>query len=232
MPDKQTTQDWRARVRDHLQSCGLPQVDREEVVSELATHLEESYEAARSQGLTEEAAADAALQEVNDWRALAAKIRDAKSEEDPMNTRTKSLWLPAMTNLLAAMSALMVMQKMGAQPRLVWVNAAGGQFAMALYLPWLMTLPLFGAAGAYMARRTQGDTLARLASGLSPGWTLIGLIAVIAPWGLLIDGLSMYRLEMIAGGLFSWGVLPTLALLIGTAPFLRESPALRTRSTT
>ena len=31
-----------------------------------------------------------------------------------MNTRTKSLWLPAMANLLAAMSALMVIQKMGA----------------------------------------------------------------------------------------------------------------------
>ena len=81
-----------------------------------------------------------------------------------------------------------------------------------------------------MARRTQGDTLARLAAGLSPGLVLIGLIAVIAPWGLLIDGLSIYRLEMIAGGLFSWGVLPALA--IGAASFFYESPAPETRRIT
>jgi hypothetical protein len=220
-------------VREKLEGCGLSRAHSDEVIRELAAHLEETYEGARSQGQTAEAAVELALQEVNDWHVLAAKIRDAKSGEDPMNTRTKSLWLPAMANLLAAMSALMVMQKMGAQPRLVWVNAAGGQFAMAFYLPWLMTLPLFGAAGAYIARRTQGDTLARLAAGLSPGLTLIGLIAVIAPWGLLIDGLSIYRLEMIAGGLFSWGVLPAFALLIGAAPFLHEPSAHETqRSTT
>jgi hypothetical protein len=52
MPDKQTMQDWRDQVRERLESCGLPQVDRKEVVSELATHLEESYEAALSQGRT------------------------------------------------------------------------------------------------------------------------------------------------------------------------------------
>lgn len=148
--------DWKKLVREHIASSALPAASREEVVSELAAHLEEAYEAALLQGLTEKSAVEFTLQEVNDWHALAARIQRARSEENPMNNRIRSLWLPAMANLLAAMSALMVMQKMGEQPRLVWVNTAGGQFAMAFYLPWLMTLPLFGAAGAYIARRNAG----------------------------------------------------------------------------
>ncbi len=143
-----------------------------------------------------------------------------------MNNRIKSLWLPAMVNLLAAMLVLMFMQKMGTQPRLVWVDAAGGKFAMTFYFPWLVTLPFFGAAGAYLARRAQGKTLARLAAGLSPGLTLIALIVLIAPLSLLVDGLSVYRLVMITAGIFTWGVLPSLALLLGALPFLRQPNAL------
>jgi hypothetical protein len=218
--------DWKKLVREHIASSALAAASREEVVSELAAHLEETYEAALLQGMTDAAAVELALQEVSDWRVLAANIHRAKSEEDPMNDRIKSLWLPAMVNLLAAMLVLMLMQKMGTQPRLVWVDAAGGKFAMTFYFPWLVTLPFFGAAGAYLARRAQGKTLARLAAGLSPGLTLIGLITLIAPWGLFIDGLSVYRLVMIAAGIFTWGVLPSIALLLGALPFLRQPNAL------
>ena len=220
--------DWQNRVRERLEPCGLPPAIHEEVVSELADHLEETYDDARSAGLTEAAAVELALQEVTDWRVLAANIRRARSQEDPMNTRTKSLWLPAMVNLLGAMGLLMLMQKMGLQPRLLWVTAAEGQFALAFYLPWLITLPLFGAAGAYMARRAQGGSSACLAASLSPGLTLIALIALLAPWGLSIDGLSVYRLVSIAAGLLTWGVLPAIALLLGALPFLGESAVLKT----
>ncbi len=215
--------DWRKLVQEHLEPHQAP-AHREEVVAELAAHLEETYEALRLQGLTEAAAVVLTLQEVEDWHVLAQKIHRAKSQEGPMNTRTKTLWLPATANLLAAMLLLMLMQKMGTQPRLVWVHAAGGQFAMAFYLPWLMTLPLFGGAGAYLARRARGNTLACLAAGLAPGLTLIGLFALIAPWGLMVDGLSLYRLVIIAAGLLTWGVLPGLALLIGALPFLHHPP--------
>jgi len=44
--------DWQKRVRERLESCGLPPAIYEEVVSELAAHLEEAYEDARSRGLT------------------------------------------------------------------------------------------------------------------------------------------------------------------------------------
>jgi hypothetical protein len=38
----------------------------------------------------------------------------------------------------------------------------------------------------------------------------------------LVDGLSMYRLVLIATGLLTWGVLPGIALLVGALPFLRK----------
>ena len=220
--------DWRNKVGERLEPCGLPPENHDEVVSEFAAHLAETYDDARSRGLTEAAAVECTLQEVSDWRVLAAHIRRATSREDPMTTRTKSLWLPAMVNLLGAMGLLMLLQKGGLQPRLLWVSAAGGQFAMAFYFPWLITLPLFGAAGAYMARRARASSIACLAAGLSPGLTLTALIGLLAPFGLLIDGWSIYRLVIIAAGLLTWGVLPAIALLLGALPFLGQPALLKT----
>ena len=145
-----------------------------------------------------------------------------------MTKRTRTLWLPAMANLLAAMSLLMIIQRLDVQPRLFWVNAIEGKFALVFYFPWLVTLPFFGAVGAFLSRRAQGDTFTRLTAGLSPALALILLICLIAPWGALIDGLSIYRLVLFAGGLLTWGVLPAGALLVGALPFLRGSRPSRT----
>ena len=40
--------DWKKLVREHIASSALPAASREEVVRELAAHLEEAYEAALS----------------------------------------------------------------------------------------------------------------------------------------------------------------------------------------
>lgn len=211
--------DWNKLVGNRLQP-----VERIEnanaIVSELAAHLEETYEAARARGLMHEAAVAFTLQEVRSWRVLAHDIARARSKENFMTNRVRTLWLPAMANLLAAMLLLMTMQRLGVQPHLIWVNAIDGKFALVFYFPWLIALPFFGAAGAYLSRCSQGGIFARLTAALSPALALIALICLIAPWGLLIDGLSIYRSVLIAGGLLTWGVLPACALLIGALPFL------------
>jgi hypothetical protein len=89
-------------VRAHLEAS-VPLSVGGRVISEPAEHLEEAYEDARARGFPEASAMKLARQEVKDWRVLAADIRDALSEEDHMNNRTKSHWLPAMVHLLAAM---------------------------------------------------------------------------------------------------------------------------------
>src|SRR5271169_1025937 len=141
--------DWKDLVRVRLSSLNPPRNLNDEVIAELAGHLEETCEEARLRNLDEPEATDLALQEVADWHVLAAQIRRAKSEEDSVNDRTKGLWLPAMVNLIVAPGLLMIIQKLAVQPRVLWI----GDMAMVLYLPWLVTLPVFGALGAFLARR-------------------------------------------------------------------------------
>jgi hypothetical protein len=218
MPDKQTMQDWTERIRKHLDAESLPPGNREEVILELAAHLEELYEAARSQGLTEATAVELALQEVNDWHVLAAKIRRAKSKEDPVNDRTKNLWLPGMITLLGASLLLMALQRTGFRPRLVWM----GDVAMLFYWPWLAGLPVFGALGAYLSQRARGPIRTRLAAGLSPALVLLIAFGLSLPFGLAIDGLSLLRLGYFGLAVVNWVAIPGLALLLGALPFLKE----------
>ena len=147
-----------------------------------------------------------------------------------MNTRTRSLWLPAMANLIVAPGLLMVLQKLSAQPRVLWI----GDMAMVLYLPWLITLPIFGAFGAFLARRAQARFMNRLIVGLSPALAVLGAFALVLPASLVVDRhrLSDFPFAYFGLTIFNWVLLPALALLIGTLPFLRESPALGARSTT
>jgi hypothetical protein len=222
--------DWKELVRERLVSSQCLHDRNDEVVAELAVHLEESYEAAHTQGLTETAAVELTLQQVSDWRVLAKKISQAKSEEDLMNKRTRSLWLPAMANVIVAPGLLMILQKLAVQPRVLWI----GDMAMVLYLPWLIALPIFGAFGAFLARRAQARFMNRIIVGLSPALAVLGAFALVLPVGLVVDHqrLSTFPFAYFGLTIFNWVLLPALALLIGTLPFLRESPAIGARSTT
>ena len=214
--------DWKRMVRERISS---PRALNEDVIAELASHLEETFDAARSQGLTEQAAIELALQDVADWRVLASKLRRAKSKEGPMNihpmnSRTKTLWLPGMISLLGASLLLMTLQRTSFQPRLVWF----GHMAMLFYWPWLAGLPVFGAVGAYLSRLAQGSTRARLAAGLAPALVLLAAFAVSLPVGLAVDGFSLFRLAYFCLAVTNWVILPGAALFAGAVPFLRESP--------
>jgi hypothetical protein len=87
--------DWAELVREHL---ALPCT--EGVVSELASHLEEIYTDACARGMSDTEALRIALEQVDDWQALAAEIARTRPEEDSMtdgtmNHRTKAVLLPA-----------------------------------------------------------------------------------------------------------------------------------------
>ncbi len=219
--------DWKELVRQRMLALNLPHDAKEEVISELAAHLEEIFEAARIKGLNEAEAFQRALQEVTDWHVLAADIRDLKFEEEFVNDRTKNLWLPGMVTLLGASLLLMLLQFVGFRPHLVWM----GNTAMLFYWPWLALLPVFGALGARLSQRARGTIWARLSAVLSPALVMLAAMAASLPFGLAIDGVSFFRLVLFGIGVTNWVVLPALALLLGALPFLRESPGLTTRST-
>jgi hypothetical protein len=220
--------DWKKIVSENMSALNLPSGAREEVIAELALHMEETYESVRARGLSNSAAMEQTLQEVGNWRALAENIRRAKSEEDPMNHRTKSLWLPTLLTLLAASVSLMATQFLGVQPRLVWIHGMG----VTLYWPWLAGLPLCGALGAYLSQRARGPLRARLTAGLSPALIMLIVMLLILPLGLAIDGLHFFIVVGFGLAIANWVALPAVALLLGAGPFLRESPTPATRSTT
>jgi hypothetical protein len=214
--------DWKKLIRERLAPCRLPSADREEVFSELAAHLEETYQDARSRGLNHAAAVELTLQEVKNWRVLATNICRAKSQEDLMNYRTKSLWLPAFANVIIAAALLTALEILGVKPRILWVS----HIAMALPFPWLFALPVSGAAAALLAKRAQAPVAVRLIAGLAPSLIALAVFCVM-PLVFVLDRWEFsgfpLPLDYFILSAVVWIVLPAFPLLVGTLPFLRES---------
>ena len=135
-----------------------------------------------------------------------------------MNYRTKTLWLPALLTFLGASVSLMLCQFFGMRPRIVWF----GGLAIWFYIPWLVTLPFFGAIGAWLSRRGQGPCTARFAAGLSPALILLIVMLLILPWGLALDGLHFLQLASFGLGVITWVMIPAAALSLGVLPFLKK----------
>lgn len=208
--------DWNRFVRRRMQR--LTSAAREDVVAELAHHLEQTFEQACATGLTKRAAIRVTLQEVQGWNVLVAEIGSAK-QEGPMNYRTKSLWIPALATFIGASLSLTLCQLFKLEPHIVWV----GKVAFWFYWPWLATLPLFGALGAHLSQRAHGQTRSRLMAGLSPALIMLIVMLLVLPWGLALDGLHFLQLVSFGLGLLNWVVLPAIALSVGILPFLGES---------
>lgn len=212
---------WRQEVRERLKSCDLPPGNREEIVSELADHLEEAYEAARTQGLNETDAVRRALQDVGNWNVLGGDIgRATRAKEQPMNHRTRSLWLPGLASFAAASLFLLVLTRIAMEPRfLVRLNSGLGR---SLYMGWLFAQVLFGALGAFLSRRAGGTRTARIVAGTFPAIVMFGLWAFVIPVSAVLEHNAFVVRHPLyySLGIFVWVVAPAATLLVGAAPFL------------
>ena len=90
--------------------------ERLEVITELAGHLEETYEALRRSGLPEREALHRALSQVTNWSDLWREICRARAKENIMNPRTSRLWLPSFVTLAASIITLVAVGFLGLQP--------------------------------------------------------------------------------------------------------------------
>jgi hypothetical protein len=155
--------DWKKLVRERLSTLNLPPSAKNEVIAELAAHLEEIHERVRQTCVTDAVAVELTLQEIDNWRVLARNIRRAKSEGESMNYRTKSLLWPlaAVTWLGASLSVMVLQRTDRLYPNLI-----------LFYLPWLATLPLVCAAAAYLAQRANPmtDRIKRLWLSVTVTW--------------------------------------------------------------
>jgi hypothetical protein len=212
--------DWSALVRERLLPLDLPAKESQEVVAELAAHLEDMYEEQIGKGLSESEAGEKVMTEVARGRLLAKNIQRAKLKEGMMNTRTKQLWLPSLVSLTTAMVSLMFLTLLGVQPRLFYAHFSLAHHAVTtLYLPWLAALPLCGAAGAYLSRRAGGERFMCLASSLFPAAALLGCFCFV-----LLDSIFGTGRAITPAGfllfVWNWVFLPGSALLLGALPFL------------
>jgi hypothetical protein len=214
--------DWKKLVRERLGSTQLPRHVHDEIMYELAAHLEETYVAALTRGMNETEARKIALQEVDDWPVLAANICHAKSEEDPMNHRTKTLWLPGFASLAAASLFLLALTQLSLEPQfLVRLNSGLGR---SLYIGWLCAQIVFGALGAYLSRRAGGTRTTRIVAATFPAIVLFGLWAFWIPLSAIGEHNTFVLRHPLyyALGIFIWVLPPAITLFLGAAPFLKE----------
>jgi len=275
--------DWKKLVRERLSVLNLPPSAKNEVIAELAAHLEEIHEKVRQACVTDAAAVELTLQEIDNWSVLARNIRRAKSEGESMNYRTKSLLWPfaAVTWLGASLSVMVLQRTDRLYPNLIlfylpWLATLPLACAAAAYLaqradptndrikrlwlsvtvtwlgamlslmvvdradhpslvlrrpipvtfslPWLATLILVGAAGAYLAQRADAPRKTRLVVATSPALLLGIVMLLLLPWRVTVDGYP-WAFTFFALDVENCVVVPGLALLLGASPFLRQRSA-------
>ena len=176
--------DWQKLVRRRLSGLTLDAAEKDEVQAELATHLEESYEVFRAEGLPEYEAVQRTLAQVADWKDLQRKIDSARIAKDTMTNRVTQLWLPGLLTFALSMGLLELVQKFG--PRPIILNLDKGTPVLMFYTSWLLILPLAGALGAYLSKRAGGSVRMVLASSIFPVLPFAVVFLIAIPVGLVI----------------------------------------------
>lgn len=225
--------DLREAVRRRL---GLQCADArrtEEIVAELTDHLGDLVEEWLRRGATAEEATRHALNSIPDWDELRLKIQRAEQEEDIMNDRVKAVWLPGAASTALFMALFQFFQPWVSKSHVTWAlhgtAATLGPYDLHFLVvnwQWLLCLPIVGAFAAYWSRRMGGTALQRALAASSPGLGLCCFLAVLLSVLFVHDfpdSLNIPFLAVASLGMFLWGVLPALAVLLGVFPFLRGS---------
>lgn len=209
--------DWHKLVHQRLSALELDAAERDEVHAELAGHLEESYEALRSQGVSEETAIRRTLAQVINWGNLGRRICAAKKEH-PMQNRVHQLWIPGFLTLILSTIFLMTLQKLGLRPRILSWSGPG---TILFYVPWLFSLPFVGALGAYLSARARGSLGTALLASVFPVLALTTAFLLMFPIGMIIERVTGSRVDfsivataLLADGI-GWLLVPGVALLVG-----------------
>jgi hypothetical protein len=224
--------DWKALIRQRLSQADLSEVQYDDVAFELASHLEEFYEEQRGQGVPDALAFEVTLHQIDAWKILSRRIARAKRKDNEMNRLTKTLWLPGFLTLLAWTTLIAAGQILRIQMPL-----DRAKLLPAISLFWLVTQPLLGALGAYISRRAGGTPVVRVVAGLFPALLLCATVIVVFVIRALVppmrggDGAVGINQVLLWQSVLTGIIVPGLALLLGTLPFLRQpASAIQTAS--
>lgn len=149
---------------------------------------------------------------------VCAAIAYLSRRANPMNDRVKRLWLSVTVTWLGATLSLMVLDRAD-HPSLVLRRPIPVWFPS----PWLATLILVGAAGAYLAQRAGTPRKTRLLVATSPALLLGIVMLLLLPWRFAQG--YRWALTFFAIDVENGAVVPGLALLLGALPFLWHGSA-------
>jgi len=215
--------DWQRLARRRLTPLALDSAREDEIVAELAGHLEDLYADFVRQGTPEEEAVQSALSAAADWDELRREIQGAANEEIIMNYRVKTLWLPGACTIALSGIVLRLLQIPSAPaPHVFWLRQG---LPLIVYWQWFVCLPLVGAVGAYWSRRAGGKLLERALAVSFPVLGPMGLPMLILPFILIFRWLVHRDALLVPSALLLliWVVLPEAALLLGALPFFRAA---------
>jgi hypothetical protein len=126
--------------------------------------------------------------------------------------------------VLLAIVTLGIDAKFGPPP-LVWLNFKYG--AVVIYIPWLVALCLTSAGITFLARRSGASLSQRIFFALIPA-LFIGSMASVVMGAIVVaaalGGHRVYPQDFVGHMLIGWLLVPVGAALLGTLPFLSDSP--------
>jgi hypothetical protein len=149
------------------------------------------------------------------WKELRRELFLAK-REGTMDERVKQIWIPSLVTLLSAWVALALLIWAGTQPVILHPGRARSVIS---YIPWLLGLPLIGAAGGYLSRRAHGTGWRAYLAGTFPALAIAAIFLLTFPFAFVTDPqvVPEFKLSALAAMTLSWVILPGIALCIGVA---------------
>ena len=136
-----------------------------------------------------------------------------------MTNRVRQFWLPSLLTRLFTMGLLALIQIFGPNP---WTVARKTKWSLiapaaVVYLPWLLSLPVVGAIGAYLSIRAGGSRRAVFSSILFPVLPYLVFFLVGVPVIAIFNDrvAHNFMIPVYFVGLFAWVLAPAVALLTG-----------------
>lgn len=141
-----------------------------------------------------------------------------------MNDRVRRFWLPSLLNFVLATGLLAMIQIFGPKLWAVWWFGGSRWSFVApserVYIPWLLSLPLVGALGAYFSHRAGGSRRAIFSSIVFPVLPFLASILLVLPVSLIFDHFIAHNIAPLSlvMALPGWVLFPGAALLAGGLP--------------
>jgi hypothetical protein len=202
--------DWKRIVRKHLRVLA---VLSPEFTEELATHLEDHYEALLCEDVPAEAAFQRTISRIEGRCRVWLVMRFLQGEL--MTGFIRKVALPGLLTSAAAWLFHWGLALGHIRPEVLWL--VGGQ----LPLWWWCLLPICGGLGALLSQRNGGSRLQRMAASQLPSAILCTLALLIFVVGFTLSGfvnhyqLVSVRLEAMGIVPPGFGLIPAFFSLLG-----------------